>query len=118
MISARRRRCAGASALAGLSADEVARGSADDELRRAATRVQDLNEDRFVEASIPLERIDPDGYPIGGQVRRIDGIEVDLSVTCGGASRYPRIVARTFRLSPDRLGMDLILDTDRQRPVL
>ena len=82
---------------------------------RAGT-LQDLNEDRFVEAGqMTIEWIvDPANAPLCGRVQQIGGIGVDLRTNSGAATRCPRIVRREFLLAADRYQTILTLDTDRK----
>jgi len=64
-----------------------------------------------------IEWIDPD-INLGDRITRIGGIEVDLRTGAGAATRSPRVVCRTFRLTTDTGQMELTLDTERKQPVL
>jgi len=101
-------------ASSGLSAD-TADGSAD--LETVAAAIQDLNEDRFIEASLPIEWVDP-AIQIGDLIGRIGGIEVDLKSNCGPADRYPRVIGRAFLLTANTYQTVLTLDTERQAGAL
>lgn len=92
-------------------ADQTAR------LTEVAAGLQDINEDRFIEAGMTIEWIAPD-INLGDRVTRIGGIEVDLRTGSGAATRSPRVVCRTFRLAADTYQTELTLDTQRKQPVL
>jgi hypothetical protein len=99
-------------AASGVSADEASAGT---NLVAQATRIQDLNESRLVEAQIPLEWIEVDDVPLGGVVKKIAGIEVSLAANVGPAVKYPRIVARRWMLRPEAAQTILSLDVERGR---
>lgn len=86
-------------------------------LAAAAAGLQDINEDRYIEAGMTIEWIAPD-ISLGDRITRIGGIEVDLRTGSGAATRSPRVVCRTFRLAADTLQTELTLDTERKQPVL
>jgi len=87
------------------------------ELAAVARLIQDLNEDRLVEASLPVEWPSAE-IALGDRVRRIVGIDVDLRTNCGASARYPRVVGRRFMLTPGTYQTHLVLDTDRKGGVL
>ncbi len=96
-----------------LSADEADNRA---ELAAAAVQLQALNEDRFIEAALPLEWIAPT-IGLGDRVERIGGIGVDLRTNAGPQARCPRVVGRRFHLTPEQYQTTFTLDTWRKVPV-
>ena len=97
----------------GIDADEQADPG---ELDALAIAIQANNQDRFIESSLTLEWLDPVNTPLCGVVKKIGGIEVDLSANAGAGVRYPRIIKRVFNIPAQQT--ILTLDTERQAPVI
>ncbi len=94
--------------------DSCRDADADAELADFAAAAQDCNEDRFIEATLPIEWIATE-VTLGSRIQRISGIEVNLQTNAGAAVRSPRVVARTFHLTPDTYDTQIVLDTDRKQ---
>ncbi len=102
-------------ASAGIPANTAAETTRLDDI---AVKLQDLNEDKLLEASLTIEWIEADDAQLCMVVKKIGGIGVDLSTNAGAARRYPRIVRRQFNLDPERIQTILTVDTHRQSPVV
>jgi len=82
-------------------------------LTAVAAKIQDVAEDRLIEASLPIEWPDPTVW-LCDQIARIEGIEYDLQTNAGAAVLAPRVVQRTFLLRPETYCMQITLDTCRK----
>ncbi len=82
-------------------------------LTAAAAKIQDIAEDRLIEASLPIEWPDPSIW-LTDQVERIEGIEYDLQTNAGAGKLAPRVVQRTFLLRAETYCTQITLDTDRK----
>ena len=97
-----------------LPADESDGGQ---ELAKIAAAIQTSEEDRLIEANLPIEWPDED-IRLTDVVTRIDGIGYALGTNAGPARRYPRVVGITRLLTPDTYSMSLILDTYRKAGIV
>lgn len=95
------------------STDEVTAEEATGDLRRIAQQVQNAAEDRFVEASMPIEWVDPP-VRIGDVIEQVKGINYNLKVNCGPRKISPRVIGYTHLLEPSNYSTQIILDTDRK----
>jgi len=107
-------RFAGSSGSENLPADET--DPADPSLRLAAERIRAVCQDRYVEANLPIEWVEP-CIRLGDQVTAIRGINVPLAVNAGSAVRGPRVVGYRHMLTPETYQTQLTLDTDRKTGV-
>ena len=86
------------------------------DLAEVASRVQDVQAARFIEAELPLER--PNfSLAIGDRVTTLDGLGYSLATNCGGQQRYPRIVAVRHLLTAETWQTVATLDTFRKAGV-
>lgn len=97
----------------GLPADEVTFDAADLTIKSIAQQIQDAAEDRFIEASLPVEWVDPP-VRVGDVIERINGINYDLKVNCGPRKVSPRVIGYTHLLTPESYSTQIVLDTDRK----
>ena len=97
-----------------LPADESDGGDA---LKKIAAAIQTAEEDRRIEANLPIEWPDED-IRLTDVVQRIDGIGYSLGTNAGPARRWPRVIGITRMLTRESYGMSLILDTYRKAGII
>jgi hypothetical protein len=81
-----------------------------------AAMVQDVCEDRMVEASFELPWPEVE-ISLGDRLEKIEGIEYSLRSNSGAASRWPRVVGIELNLDVDSYNTQYTLSTDRKMPV-
>ena len=97
----------------GLPADTTDPGAMEDVLNGLARRIQDIEEDRLIEASLAIEWPD-EPIEMTDQITQIVGMAYGLGVNAGPARRYPRVVGVKRHLAADTYSMELALDTERK----
>lgn len=88
-----------------------------DKLSSFAQALQDVAEDRGIEASLELPWPET-SISLGDRIERIAGIDYKLAANSGAALRYPRVVRLILNLTPETYDTQICLDTDRQAGVV